>query len=105
MGITDYGHRSVPNTFLGAPLLSTGTWNSAHFKNPTYDGLVKQYFAATDLQTQKSVAGQIETLLLDETPIIFPYFYDYLGVSKKSLVGVLITPIGHVQLEKAGFTT
>jgi peptide/nickel transport system substrate-binding protein len=105
MGITDYGHRSVPNVILGAPLLSAGTWNSAHFKNPTYDGLVKQYFGATDLQTQKSVAGQIETLLLDETPIIFPYFYDYLGASKKSLAGVLITPIGHVQLEKAGFTT
>jgi peptide/nickel transport system substrate-binding protein len=105
MGITDYGHRSVPNVILGAPLLSTGTWNSAHFKNPTYDGLVKQYFGATDLQTQKSVAGQIETLLLDETPIIFPYFYDYLGASKKSLAGVVITPVGHVQLEKAGFTT
>jgi peptide/nickel transport system substrate-binding protein len=105
MGITDYGHRSVPNVFLGAPLQSTGTWNSAHFKNPTYDGLVKQYFGATDLQTQKSVAGQIETLLLDETPIMFPYFYDYLGASKKSLAGVVITPVGHVQLEKAGFTT
>jgi peptide/nickel transport system substrate-binding protein len=105
MGITDYAHRSVPNVLLGAPLLSTGTWNSAHFKNPTYDGLVKQYFGATDLQTQKSVAGQIETLLLDETPIMFLYFYDFLGATKKALAGVVITPVGHVQLEKAGFTT
>ena len=46
MGITDYGHRSVPNVILGAPLLSDGTWNSAHFKNTTYDSLVKQYNAA-----------------------------------------------------------
>src|SRR5439155_512114 len=29
LGITDYGHRGVPNVFLGAPLLSTGTWNAA----------------------------------------------------------------------------
>src|SRR3989449_6121700 len=35
LGITDYGHRGVPNTFLSAPLLSTGTWNSAHFNNKT----------------------------------------------------------------------
>ncbi|MDX6547358.1 MAG: peptide/nickel transport system substrate-binding protein [Gaiellales bacterium] len=105
MGITDYAHRSVPNVLLGAPLLSTGTWNSAHFKNPTYDGLVKQYFGAIDLQTQKTVAGQIETLLLDETPIMFVYFYDFLAATKKTLAGVLITPVGHVQLEKAGFTT
>jgi peptide/nickel transport system substrate-binding protein len=95
----------VPNVLLGAPLLSTGTWNSAHFKNPTYDGLVKQYFGATDLQTQKSVAGQIETLLLDETPVMFLYFYDFLAATKKQLAGVVITPVGHVQLEKAGFTT
>ena len=40
MGITDYGHRGVPNVLLDAPLHSKGTWNAAHFKNPTYDGLV-----------------------------------------------------------------
>ena len=28
MGITDYGHRGVPNVFLGAPLKSDGTWNT-----------------------------------------------------------------------------
>ncbi|HEY8013831.1 MAG TPA: ABC transporter substrate-binding protein, partial [Dongiaceae bacterium] len=36
MGITDYGHRGVPNVFLNAPLKSDGTWNSAHFKNKDY---------------------------------------------------------------------
>ncbi len=105
MGITDYAHRSVPNVVLGAPLLSDGTWNSAHFKNPQYDSLVKQYFAAIDLQSQKAVSKQIETLLLDETPIMFLYFYDYLAATKKNLVGMGITPVGHVLLDKAGFTT
>src|SRR5215469_669359 len=33
MGITDYGHRGVPNTVLSAPLKSDGVWNSAHFKS------------------------------------------------------------------------
>ncbi len=104
MGITDYAHRSVPNVLLGAPLLSTGTWNAAHFKNPTYDGLAKQYFAAVDLQTQRGLAKQIEQLLLDETPIMFLYFYDYLAATKNTLKGMEVTPIGHVQLENAGFT-
>jgi peptide/nickel transport system substrate-binding protein len=40
LGITDYGHRGVPNVFLNAPLTSNGTWNAAHFKNPQYDQLV-----------------------------------------------------------------
>ena len=41
MGITDYGHRPVPNVYLTAPLSGDpkiGVWNSAHFKNDTYDG-------------------------------------------------------------------
>ncbi len=105
MGITDYGHRSVPNVILGAPLLSDGTWNSAHFKNTTYDSLVKQYNAASDVQSQQTVAKQIQELLLDETPVIFAYFYDYLGATAGNVGGVVITPIGHVQLEGAGFTS
>jgi peptide/nickel transport system substrate-binding protein len=105
MGITDYGHRSVPNLFLGAPLLSDGTWNAAHFKNSTYDSLVKQFVAALDVQTQQGIAGQIETLLLDETPIMFLYFYDYLAATTKNVAGVEVTPMGHVQLQNAGFTS
>jgi peptide/nickel transport system substrate-binding protein len=103
MGITDYGHRGVPNVFLGAPLLSTGTWNSAHFKNPKYDDLVKQYLAAVDLQAQKKVAVQIEQLLLDETPIIFPYNFDFLAGIRSTLTNVEITGFGQVDLHKAGF--
>ena len=36
MGITDYGHRPVPNVYLTAALSGdpkVGVWNSAHFKN------------------------------------------------------------------------
>jgi peptide/nickel transport system substrate-binding protein len=88
LGITDYGHRGVPNVFLRAPLLSNGTWNAAHFKNPTYDGLVGSYSRAADLGTQRHYAKQIQELLLDETPIIFAYFYDYLVPVKKGLTGI-----------------
>ena len=46
MSLVDYGHRSVPNLFLGAPLQTinattgTGSWNAAHFSNAQYDKLV-----------------------------------------------------------------
>ncbi len=53
LGITDYGHRGVPNVFLNAPLTSNGTWNAAHFKNPQYDQLVAQFVAAIDIASQK----------------------------------------------------
>ncbi len=103
MGITDYGHRGVPNVFLGAPLQSTGTWNSAHFMNSQYDGLVAKYLAALDSATQRNLAGQIETLLLDETPIIFPYFYFHMSATKPSVAGIEPTAMGHISVKAAGF--
>ena len=107
MGITDYGHRPVPNVYLTAPLSGDpkiGVWNSAHFKNDTYDGLVRDYVAALDLDSQRGVAKQIEELLLDETPIIFPYFYYFLAAAKPSLKGAVSAATGQFDLSKAGFT-
>jgi peptide/nickel transport system substrate-binding protein len=107
MSLVDYGHRSVPNVFLTAPLQTTnaksgtGPWNAAHFSNAQYDKLVTQYIGASDLTTQKSLAGQIETLLLDQTPIIFAYFYNYLTATAQGVTGVYPTAIGHLFLYNA----
>ena len=107
MSLVDYGHRSVPNVFLTAPLettnakTGTGAWNAAHFANAQYDKLAAQYIAAIDLSTQRSLAGQIETLLLDQTPVIFAYFYNYLTATASNVRGVYPTAIGHLFLYNA----
>jgi peptide/nickel transport system substrate-binding protein len=101
MGITDYGHRGVPNVFLQAPLMSTGTWNSAHFNNAEYDTLVTSYIASLDLEAQRATAGKIQTLLLDETPLIQTYFYDFLTVTKAGATGVVPTAMGQLMLGQA----
>ena len=101
MSLVDYGDRGVPNVFLEAPLTSSGPWNAAHFKNPQYDKLVKQYVAATDLQTQKSIAGKIEQLLLNETPLVIPYWIDGLTASTPSVGGLNPTSIAQLYLNTA----
>jgi peptide/nickel transport system substrate-binding protein len=107
MSLVDYGHRSVPNVFLTAPLQTinaktgTGSWNAAHFNNAQYDTLSAQYIAAVDLSTQRSLAGQIESLLLTETPIIYAYFYNYLTATAKTVSGAYPTAIGHIFLYDA----
>jgi peptide/nickel transport system substrate-binding protein len=90
MSLVEYGDRGVPNVFLEAPLQSDGPWNAARFKNKTYDGLVSQYVAAVDLQTQRSIAGRIERLLLQETPLVIPYFADILAATTSSVQGVQV---------------
>jgi peptide/nickel transport system substrate-binding protein len=107
MSMVDYGARSTPNLFLEAPLQThnaktgSGAWNAAHFSNPTYDKLSKQYVGATNLPSQRAIAKQIETLLLDETPIIFPYFYNYLAASQKNVSGIYPTALSQFFLWNA----
>ena len=107
MSLVDYGHRGVPNVFLTSPLetynakTGTGTWNAAHFANAQYDKLVAQYIAASDLGTQKTLAGQIETLLLDQTPVVFGYFYNFLTATAQGVTGVYPTAVGHLFLYDA----
>jgi peptide/nickel transport system substrate-binding protein len=107
MSLVDYGHRSVPNVFLTSPLetinakTGTGSWNAAHFSNSQYNKLVAQYVAAVDLSTQRSIAGQIQTLLLDQTPVVYGYFYNYLTATAKNVGGVYPTAIGHLFLTNA----
>ncbi len=107
MSLVDYGARAIPNVYLRAPLQSIdpktrqGSWNAARFDNSTYDRLSKEFVAAVDLSVQRRLAGQIARLLLDETPVVFAYFYDYLSATQKNVTGVYPTAVNHLFLWNA----
>ena len=90
--------------FLGAPLVTGGAWNAAHFSNKTYDSLAKQYVAAVDLSEQRKIAGQIQTLLLQETPIVIPYFLDGLTASTTHVFGLNPTALPQLYIDRAYMT-
>jgi len=107
MSYVAYGARGVPNLFLEAPLQSVdaktgqGAWNAARFNSPAYDKLSKEFIAAADIATQRRLAKQIELLLLDETPIIYPYFYYGLTATQKNVHGVYPTSVAELYLWNA----
>jgi peptide/nickel transport system substrate-binding protein len=103
MGIEDYAHRGVPNTLLTATLGSGGAFNAAHFRDAGYDRLVATYIAALDPATQRDAAGKIQRLLLDETPVITAYFYDWLSITARTITGVRPTATGQLFLDRARF--
>jgi len=105
LGITDYGHRGVPTVFLTAALGSTGTWNAAHFNDKTLDGYIVDFVSALDVDAQKAAAKTLEEYLLEETPVIFPYFYDHLSAERSNVSGIEPTGMGHIDLTKTGFTS
>ena len=104
MGITDYGHRGVPNVLLAAPLNQRRHLELGAFQE---QGLRRAGLAirrrALDLGSQRAAAGKIQTLLLDETPVIFSYFYDFLTATAKSVSGRETTAMAHVFLAQAMF--
>jgi peptide/nickel transport system substrate-binding protein len=107
MSYCAYGARGVPNLYLQAPLQSVnaktgqGAWNAARYNNPTYDKLSKQFIAAVDLASRRQLAKQIEMLLLDETPVIFPYFYYGLTATQKNVHGVYPASVAELFLWSA----
>lgn len=105
LGITDYGHRGVPTVYLTAALGSTGTWNAAHFNDKTLDGYIVDFVSALDVDAQKTAAKTLEEYLLEETPVIFPYFYDHLSAERSNVSGIEPTGMGHIDLTKTGFTS
>ena len=106
MGITDYGHRGVPNVFLDAPLQSKGVVERRALQEPDRTtSWSKEYMAALDIGAQRAAAKKIQKLLLDETPIIFPYFYYFLtGDEEERGQRRGVRPWATYDITKAGFT-
>ena len=104
MGIVNYGHRGVPQVYLAAPLLSTGTWNASHYANSDYDALFAQFNAELDGDAQRDLAGQIQTLLNEEIPYAVPYFLDFISVTAANFEGLVTTGMGHFDIVNGGFT-
>ncbi|WP_238005658.1 ABC transporter substrate-binding protein [Dactylosporangium sp. AC04546] len=106
MSLVDYGAVPGPSTFLRAPLQSIdakvgqGSWNAAHFDNPEYNALTRQYLGTVDVAKQRELAGKIQALLLDETPVIYPYFYDFLSASRANVFDVVSTAGQQLYLDK-----
>jgi peptide/nickel transport system substrate-binding protein len=98
MNITDWGSRAVPNVLLVSAFQSKAVWNAAHWSSKKYDRLAKSFVAAIALKDQRKYSKQIEELLLHETPVIIPYFYNYLGAGTKRVKGYKADALGTVYL-------
>jgi peptide/nickel transport system substrate-binding protein len=98
MNITDWGHRAVPNVYLTAAFETKGIWNAAHYASKPFDKAAKSYVAAIALKDQRKYAGQMQRILLHDTPVIIPYFYDFLGAGTTDVKGYKADAQGSVYL-------
>ncbi len=102
-GITEYGHRGVPNVYLTSSLSSKGTWNAAHYNSADFDAAAKTYIESADITTQKAASKKIQEILLEDSPVVFGFFGSTLDVSKKGLTGNYTNGINVLETTKAKF--
>ncbi len=100
INITDWGSRAVPNVFLVSALSTGGVWNAAHYSNKKFDGLVHKYLSSPSFKDQNAAAVAMSNILLHDTPVVFPYFYNYLAAGSKSVKGYAPDALGQVYLSK-----
>ncbi len=87
LNITDYGHRAVPNVVISSAFKTGGVWNSADYANKAFDTAVDAYSAALTLKEQRKYTGIAARILLRDTPVIIPYFYNWTQAGSKKVKG------------------
>ncbi len=101
---TDWAPRPVPNVILTSAYKTGGVWNASHYSNKALDKLIDQFTSTADLGTQRSLAAKIDTILLADTPMILPYFYNYLAAGKKGIKGYVADAVGLIRLQGVSLT-
>ena len=100
-GIVDYGHRPIPDIFLGSALASGGVWNSSNYANPEFDTQLSNYRTAVDVAGQKAAISEIQKIVWTDVPASYPYFYSFLSGHDSSVSNVQVTSLGHMVLSGA----
>jgi peptide/nickel transport system substrate-binding protein len=103
MNLTDWGHRAVPNVVANSSLTSKGVWNGSHYASKKFDRLLKSYVGAISLADQRKYSKQLQELLLQDTPVIYPYFNGWLMPGSPKLKGFEASPDAQTYLSKASF--
>lgn len=98
--ITDWGHRAVPNVYLTASLMSGGIWNASHYANKSFDKASRAFIGSIALADQRKYAAEMQKILQRDTPVIYPYFYYFLGAGVKSIRGYSVDPVGGITLSR-----
>jgi peptide/nickel transport system substrate-binding protein len=100
-GITEYGHRDVPNVYLNAAVKTGGVWNASKYSNPTLDAEITRFVGAADVQVQKAASKKIQEIMLEDSPIGFAYFGNALDVARKGLTGNYSNGMNNVETTRA----
>lgn len=75
LGITGWGSRPYPQFYIDTMLVCDARWNEAHWCNEEFDQLAETARTTLDDAERVRAYREMQQLLVDEGPIIVPYFF------------------------------
>ncbi len=92
LGVTGWGARPVAQLFLDLAYHSEAVWNESHYSNARVDELIEQARSETDNDARIAAYKEIQQILLDEGPVVVPYFFAQFMVLAGNVSGVELHP-------------
>ncbi len=87
LGITGWGSRPYPQFYLDVMLACEAVWNESHYCNPEFDSLVATAGTSLDEQERIEAYHEMQRILIEEGPIIIPYFFAQFGAINDQFEG------------------
>ena len=76
-------------------------WNSSQYSSPEFDAAFAAFQASLGLEAQTAAAKTLEEIMLEDTPVVVPYFYYYISAISTKFDGVNVSALGQIFLDKA----
>ncbi|MCY3865797.1 MAG: ABC transporter substrate-binding protein [Chloroflexi bacterium] len=92
LGMTGWGPRPVPQLYLDLAYHSEGGWNESHYSNPRVDELIEIGRSSRDQAERTAAYKEIQQILLDEGPVVVPYFFAQFMVLAGGVSGINLHP-------------
>ena len=87
LGITGWGHRSVPQQYLDLMLVSDAIWNESKFADSEFDRLAALAGTTRDENERAEAYEDIQRILIERGPVIIPYYFAQFGAIREGFEG------------------
>jgi len=92
LGVTGWGARPIPQFYLDVAYETGAIWNESHYSNERVDELIQLARRSNDQAERTAAYQEIQRILLDEGPVIVPYFFAQFLVIADNVSGVELHP-------------
>lgn len=92
LGVTGWGARPFPQFYFDVAYESGAVWNESHYSNERVDELIGIARTSLDQDARTAAYREIQQIMLDEGPIIVPYFFAQFMVTGAGVDGFELQP-------------